>query len=63
MPSSELDNLVRIGKLKEEPPGRSELEGLIRSGEARLADAPRTDLLAATRELLGAVQRLQLPHP
>lgn len=49
MHSPELDNLVRIGKLKEEPPSRSELEGLIRSGEARLADAARTDLAPESR--------------
>lgn len=49
MPSPELDNLVRIGKLKEEPPSRSELEGLIRSGEARLEDAARTDLSPESR--------------
>jgi hypothetical protein len=34
-----LDNLVRTGGLKPEAPERAELEGLIRSGLARLADA------------------------
>ena len=35
----ELDNLVRIGKLKEEAPSQFELDGLIRSGQLRLEDA------------------------
>ena len=33
-----LDNLRRTGKLQHERPGRAEIEGLLRSGEARLAD-------------------------
>lgn len=36
MPQDELNNLVRIGKLKPEPPVRAELEGLLRSGSLRL---------------------------
>lgn len=36
---SSLDNLVRGGQLKREPPAQSELDGLIRSGLARLNDA------------------------
>ena len=36
---TQLDNLVRIRQLKSEAPARSELEGLIRSGNARLKDA------------------------
>ena len=39
MSSSPLDNLVRIGKLKREPPEQAELEGLIKSGSVRLKDA------------------------
>ena len=35
----ELDNLVRIGKLKEEAPSQIEFDGLIRSGQLRLEDA------------------------
>ena len=35
----ELDNLVRIGKLKEEEPSQIEFDGLIRSGQVRLEDA------------------------
>lgn len=34
-----LDSLVRIGKLKSEPPSRAEFDGLLRSGRARLKDA------------------------
>jgi hypothetical protein len=49
MPSGELDNLVRIGQLKKEPPGAEELTGLRRSGLARLADAERPDLAFESR--------------
>ena len=41
MPQDELNNLLRIGKLKLEPPARAELEGLLRSGSLRLADSRR----------------------
>lgn len=49
MPLPELDNLVRIGKLKAEPPEQSELAGLVRSGTARLTDAARPDLSPESR--------------
>lgn len=39
MPSSELENLARIGKLKHEPPSGREQQGLLQSALARLADA------------------------
>jgi hypothetical protein len=39
MPLPELDNLVRIGKLKAEPGTQSEFDGLMRSGSVRLRDA------------------------
>lgn len=39
MTSPELDNLVKIGKLKREPPVQQELAGLRASAESRLADA------------------------
>lgn len=45
----ELDNLVRIGKLKAEPPADSELAGLLQSGIVRLTDAQRTELNAESR--------------
>lgn len=35
----ELDNLVRIGKLKKEPGTQFEFDGLIHSGRMRLNDA------------------------
>jgi hypothetical protein len=47
--SPELDNLVRVGALKKEPPSRSEFDGLLRSGAARLADAQRVDLSPESR--------------
>lgn len=49
MPERALDNLVRIGQLKPEPPAKAELEGLLRSGSRRLADAERTDLSLESR--------------
>ena len=49
MPSAELDRLVGIGKLKLEPPGKAEIDGLMRSGEARLADAANGALSLESR--------------
>lgn len=49
MTSSELDNLVRIGKLKREPPTEDEIAGLLRSASDRLDDAMRADLSHASR--------------
>ena len=54
MPLPELDNLVRIGKLKAEPPADNELAGLLRSGRVRLADA--------LRELLSMESRFDLAY-
>jgi hypothetical protein len=48
MPSS-LDNLVTIGKLKVEPPAQAELDGLMRSGAARIRDAENTALALESR--------------
>ena len=53
MSQRELDNLVRIGKLKTEQPAKSELEGVLRSGRSRLADAERSDLSLESRFDLG----------
>lgn len=39
-----LDNLVRSGQLKREPPAQSEIDGLVRSGLARLKDAENREL-------------------
>ena len=49
MTSTELDNLVRIGKLKAEPPSARELKGLLDSARARLADAVSTSLAFDSR--------------
>ncbi len=39
MPYDQLDNLVKVGKLKAESPSDQEVAGLISSGLARLRDA------------------------
>src|SRR5712692_6094333 len=49
MGSTELDRLVRIGQLKSEPPAKAELETLMHSGEARLADASNSNLAIESR--------------
>lgn len=38
MTSSELNNLIKIGKLKAEPADQTEFDGLLRSARVRLAD-------------------------
>lgn len=49
MTSSNLDNLVRIGKLKTEPPDQKEFAGLLKSGRARLTDAQKEGLALESR--------------
>lgn len=49
MTQRELDNLVRIGQLKLEPPAANELAGLLRSGSLRLTDAKRDELSLESR--------------
>ena len=49
MTSAELENLVRLGQLKREPPVASEIRGLLRSGEARLTDAAHRALSLESR--------------
>jgi hypothetical protein len=49
MPLSPLDNLVRIGQLKAEPPAQAEFDGLVRSGQVRLADAANNTLSLESR--------------
>ena len=44
MTSAELDRLVGTGQLHGEPPAESEIEGLITSADARLADAGKAGL-------------------
>ncbi len=47
--SSELDNLVSIGKLKVEPGTRAEFNGLVDSAKKRLADARNESLADESR--------------
>jgi hypothetical protein len=49
MASSELDNLVRIGKLKAESPTQPEIDGLKLSGHKRLKDAHSKALAIESR--------------
>ena len=49
MSQKQLDNLVRIGKLKAEPSSESECQGLLRSGLRRLEDAGRKELSLESR--------------
>ena len=46
---NELANLLRIGKIKAEPPNARELAGLLASGDRRLTDAQRVDLAFDSR--------------
>jgi hypothetical protein len=48
-PDFELKNLVRIGKLKREPPAAAETTGLIASGRKRLHDAQNLSLSFESR--------------
>lgn len=49
MPHEQLDNLVRIGHLKTEQSSEREVDGLIRSGLARLRDAKDKSLSIESR--------------
>lgn len=49
MSHPQLDNLVRIGKLKAEAPSEAECQGLLRSGLRRLEDAGRKELSLESR--------------
>ena len=49
MSSAELDNLVKIGKLKREAPSAAELEGLRKMAVERLGDSERGDLKFSSR--------------
>jgi hypothetical protein len=44
MSTPELDNLVRIGTLKAEPPSRKEFDGMLTSARRGLADAPNESI-------------------
>ncbi len=54
----QLDNLVRIRQLKTETPAQAELDGLIRSGNARLQDARVERHLDVDRSLVEALIRV-----
>jgi hypothetical protein len=58
----ELDNLVRIGKLKIEPGSRLEFDGMLIAARQRLADAQNEDIAADSQFDLayGAAHRLAL---
>jgi len=62
MSHEELDNLVRIGRLKAEPASRREFAGMIKSARTRLADAQNQSLDPDSRFDLayGAAHRLAL---
>ena len=49
MTQPQLDNLVRIGRLKTEPAATEEIRGLVRSGTRRLNDAGHEDLSIESR--------------
>jgi hypothetical protein len=52
MSKQELDNLVRIGTLKAEPPTRSEFIGMVELGRKRLVDARNETLSPESRFML-----------
>jgi hypothetical protein len=58
----ELDNLIRAGLLKSEPPDQNEFDGLLNSGRKRLIDAGKNDLSAESQFDLayGAAHALSL---
>lgn len=49
MSLKELDNLVRAGSLKSEPPDQKEFDGLLDSGRKRLSDAKNEGLSSESR--------------
>lgn len=49
MTSQNLENLVRIGKLKAEPPAQGEFNGLVSSARTRLGDARNETLAVESR--------------
>src|SRR5450432_4105744 len=62
MSKQELDNLVRINRLKAEPGSRSEFLGMVKSARTRLADAQNESLDPDSQFDLayGAAHRLAL---
>ncbi len=49
MPFDRLDNLVRIGQMKREPPVQLEIDELVQRAEARLEDAANSALHLESR--------------
>lgn len=49
MSKQALDNLVKIGQLKREPPTRAEFDGMVNSARKRLADARNEKLAPESR--------------
>ena len=49
MAKQELENLVKIGQLKREPPARAEFEGMINGAKRRLVDAQNENLASESR--------------
>ncbi len=49
MTSQNLENLAKIGKLKKEPVGQKEFDGLLESGRTRLTDAHTPSLTLVSR--------------
>ena len=62
MSKDELDNLVKINRLKAEPASRSEFTGMVQSARTRLADSQNEDLDPDSQFDLayGAAHRLAL---
>jgi hypothetical protein len=62
MSKPELDNLVRIERLKSEPPTANEYLGMVMAARSRLTDAQNEDLDSASRFDLayGAAHRFAL---
>lgn len=62
MSKPELDNLVKIGRLKVEPPSPNEYKGMVTAARSRLKDAQNEDLDPDSRFDLayGAAHRLAL---
>jgi hypothetical protein len=45
----DLENLVRAGKLKNEPPNQDEFDGFVKLGEAKFTDAQVVSLSLESR--------------
>ena len=62
MSKAELENLVRIAKLRSEPASKAEFDGMVSSARKRLADAQNEDIATDSQFDLayGAAHRLAL---